>query len=94
MDNKIISGLKCCLVEYEPNCDACPYRDVSESCREKLQKDVLEELSVKENIQDMMIPRTNFGIQQPVWYTCSVCGVRIAEKDRYCKNCGRKVKWE
>lgn len=28
------------------------------------------------------------------WYACGACGVSIGCKDRYCRNCGRKLKHE
>ena len=29
-----------------------------------------------------------------MWYACDACGVSIDYKDRYCRNCGRKLKHE
>lgn len=28
------------------------------------------------------------------WYTCPECNAPIAKWDRYCRGCGRKVKWD
>ena len=29
-----------------------------------------------------------------VFWTCNVCGMIIAEGDKFCRECGRQVKWE
>ena len=30
-----------------------------------------------------------------MWFwCCSSCGVAITEGDKFCRNCGKKVKWE
>ena len=28
------------------------------------------------------------------WYTCGGCGEAIDHNDRYCRHCGRAVKWD
>ena len=28
------------------------------------------------------------------WYACGYCGKQIDKMDRYCRRCGKQVKWE
>ena len=39
------------------------------------------------------VPDTSYGAR-PWWFVCGNCKLSINEDQKYCPNCGKKVKWE
>ena len=71
-------------------------------CRydERLHKEIMQVLerrikpipAVQPETATVTIARTKGGV--PMWYECDACGEPIDQKDYYCRNCGRKLKYE
>lgn len=56
--------------------------------------EVVELLKEREAVEAL---KKNDGKPKPWtswWYVCGDCGQEIEYHDRYCRWCGRKVKWE
>lgn len=86
---RVIKGLEAC--EYE-NCTAesCPYATRA-GCVELLFHDALILLREQKPVEPIKKP----GIVEP--YKCGACEAVLgweSEKQRFCPNCGRKVKWD
>ena len=89
---KVIKGLEIC---YCPpaKCDDCPYHNLpdEQSCNDMLCLDALALLKEPETIE----PETAHYIDcSKWWYECKACGAEIRIADKYCHECGRKIKWE
>lgn len=52
-------------------------------------KKILELLKEREPAKGVKAIR--YGL---VFWTCNVCGMIITEGDKFCRECGRQVKWE
>ena len=86
---KVIKAIEICNSEKH-NCTECELFYV-EDCNDKLMRDVLELLKEQEServeIVDSDCGRTH-------WYVCGGCKTPINQGDRFCHECGRKMKWE
>ena len=88
---KVIKGLKCC-------CDTgmcfhgCPYHEVSQNiwdCTSQLALGALELLKEHEPV-----PVIQREVMHMLVWCCGSCGVAITDGDKFCRMCGREVKWE
>lgn len=101
---KVIKGLECCS-NLEDDCTDCPYDyagDYGESfcLRRQLMPDALALLKGQEAVEPTF-KQDNDGIF--VW-ACGSCGAymyhiyegidKAKEYAKYCRQCGRKVKWD
>lgn len=88
---KVVRGLEHCVGEEHANCENCPYLMdvVGVGCYTRLNRDALALLREQE--------------AKAAWYDsndllrywhCGHCGVIITHGDKYCRMCGREVKWE
>ena len=101
----VIEGLRQCFMDdrteaYETQCEDCPYFDPDVTVREckfTLRDDAIELLknpylpSEKAPVKPKKI--ANRTDNTPV-YACRACNREIGVGDKYCKHCGRKVRWE
>ena len=96
---KVIKGLERCKLYNKVNCDKCPYDyngrgDGKSECTAELATDALALLKEQEAVEPR---KKNDGNPQPWtcwWYVCGDCGQEIEFHDRFCRWCGRSVKWE
>lgn len=87
---KVIKGIQCRL---ELKCNECPYTsddDVCDDC-DSLFRDALELLKEQEAVPVPVIQREVMNML--VW-CCGSCGVPITNGDKFCRMCGRRMKWE
>lgn len=87
---KILKAAKYCLTSDPMRCqDECPYLIEGFSCGlDPFLTDIIAYLEEQEPVKPRPI---SFGL-----YKCGNCGhylERIIEVDRFCNQCGRKVKW-
>ena len=100
---QVIRGLECLIQRQEPTanpCKGCGYinRPNFAICVKDIASDAYDLL--KE--QDAVEPRRDANCV--MMFRCGVCGEYVGfidsdpgdpnEQDNYCRNCGRKVKWE
>lgn len=53
--------------------------------------DIIALLKTQEPVKP--IPDTSYGAR-PWWFVCGNCRLSVNEDQKYCPNCGRKVKWK
>lgn len=97
---KVIKGLGCCILrdpDDSPRCSQCPYES---NCVNRLKMDALELLKAQEPVT----PYMDYD-GQDVW-RCGSCGATLfhlshtqADENeqncvRFCRYCGKAVKWE
>lgn len=86
---KVIKGLKC---HISSRCTNCPYQKNWGSCSasETLFMDILAMLKEQEPVK----PAKEYsGGGVTWWYVCGDCLTAINPNDKYCHECGKKVKW-
>ena len=90
---KVIKGLECCSNDkpfYHAHCDDCPYNgrnpDNLGGCT-KLYCDALELLK-----QEPVAVQQREMMHMLFW-CCGSCGAPITEGDKFCRMCGKEVKW-
>lgn len=89
---KVLRGLEHCC---DPDrCDAgCPYYkdydDVYE-CMSKLAGDALSLLQEQEAVEPKI--QTSHDGKGTWWYVCGMCNTAINPNDKFCPECGMKVK--
>lgn len=84
---KVIDGLELCLKGLS---EICPYKDSDApgGCRDELMYDALVLLEAQEPVEPTKDENSTF------WYwRCGRCGVPITIGDKFCRICGRGVKW-
>lgn len=92
---KVIKWFTYCRIEDQCSTD-CPYCDsklTSNECTQKLEKDVLSILEGDEPI--LSARRYDYDAKKTIWI-CRACGAELYPNDKrakFCRNCGRKVKW-
>ena len=83
---KVINGLEHC--GHPTECDGCPYDSPLGRCFTKLKEDALKLLKEQEPI-----PIQKREMEHMWYWCCGSCGVAITEGDKFCRMCGRMVKW-
>ena len=101
--DKVIKGMECCL-DYDPDnitCPECPYDDsyklytTTRWCIGQLIEDALSLLREQE-------PQKPHYCEADDSWSCGNCGETVGYgeynsfgpvRNKYCKECGRKVKW-
>lgn len=83
---KVIRGLECCVLrnpEDRPRCNECPYDG---ACLNRLKHDALALLKAQEAVKP---------IECNGFYYCGTCRhAFIVNRQKYCTDCGKAVKWE
>lgn len=91
---RVIAGLEYCMGGCQVSCFDCPYREIGQpppDCLDNcgILKDAVELLKEQEPVH---IQKREFA---HMWFwCCGSCGVAITEGDRFCRMCGRAVKWD
>ena len=85
---KVCRGLECCLRISGGRCPGCGYwkDERGNECTQRLKEDALELLKP--------VPAELEGGGSNWWYVCGECHTAIDRKDRYCRECGKEIKWE
>ena len=95
---KVIKGLECCTnINMKCEEEKCPYWK-NDDCSDDLMRDALSLLKEHEAVE----PRRDANCVR--MFRCGACGEYVGfidsdpgdpnEQDNYCRNCGRKVKWD
>ena len=95
MDNreKVIKGLKCCF--QNANCDGCPYEI---ECRKISLKTPETHCPILDDILALLkeqeaVPVIQREFMHMLVWCCGSCGKPITDGDKFCRMCGKKVKW-
>lgn len=92
---KVTYDIERCICRVPDACRDCShYQDDRLDCMEKLLADALSLLKEQEAVQPR---KEDDGNPQPWtawWYVCGDCGREIEYHDRFCRWCGRAVKWD
>ena len=83
---KVANGLRHCL-HYDGSCLDCPYD--GPNCQNDVLDDAIAILKEQE-----AVPVIQREIMHMLFWCCGSCGVAITDGDRFCRNCGREVKWK
>ena len=62
------------------------------SAKDTMIRILKEQPTIQPETATITIGRTKGGVV--MWYECDACGESINQKDCYCRNCGRKLKYE
>ena len=93
----VIRALECCGSIM--NCEECPYNDKPVGCFTRLKSDALELLKEREAVKPIIETRWETlsvydGDVEVTENKCGACGAEIDKWDKFCRVCGRAVKWE
>lgn len=95
---KVMRGLEHCLAQDDFECVGCPYdKDEGcvsmplEKCRSMLKCDALALLKEQEAVAPNIV---NSDVFWSCWYVCGSCDNPIDPGDKFCRHCGKAVKWE
>lgn len=85
---KVINAIQICYT-LGHNCTECQFFS-EDDCNDKLMQDVLALLKAQEPVEPAI-----GGNQKSCWYyICPICQLDIDKGDKYCRHCGRALKWE
>lgn len=92
---KVIKALECCLNGCD---DECPYwtspSGSASICMSEMKKDALALLKAQEPIKPGIGILHNEDGSKIYFLHCPIDGTTLDEGDKYCRKCGRAVKWE
>ena len=85
---KVVCGLECHMRATGPECGKCPYDAIDLRCIKSLRDDAIALLKAQEPVKpDVKI----IGCGKR--YHCGGCKVSIEPNHKFCRICGRAVKW-
>ena len=90
---KVIAALECCLSPNDH--ENCPYDGIGKTyshCLKKLVTDALALLKEQEAVEPKIFRSEDFLWSQ--WYICGACEYPVDPGDKFCRKCGRPIKWE
>lgn len=88
---KIKKGLQC-IVDGTVRCESCGYaidKHGHHSCQQNCASDAIAVL--KEQEAEPVIQREVLHL---LFWCCGSCGSPLTDGDKFCRKCGRPVKWE
>ena len=85
---KTIKAIEICYT-LGHNCTECPLFP-EDNCNDKLMHDALTLLKTQEAVE----PYIQCEILNMRHWHCGSCNVVITEGDKFCRMCGREVKWD
>lgn len=93
----VVKALECCTTTDEqgfPRCEECPYADSDGTCPDidAMHRHALELLKEHEPVEAQTMGESKS--HGSWWFACGACGHAIDPEDNYCRECGRKVKWD
>ena len=98
---KVLKGLELCTEITQDGClMLCPYKDEQDEtysgfCEQVLKRDALSLLKEQEAVEPYVAGNgKSFETAETWWYECGNCNKPIDPNDKFCRHCGRKVKWE
>lgn len=83
----VLKGLEC-LITNETPCEGCPYNE-SGYCVKNIAKDARELLQEQD-----AVPVIQREVMHMLVWCCGSCGVAITDGDKFCRMCGKAVKWD
>ena len=74
---------KCKICDYGWRCNECLHPHYREEAIETLESDNWEPIE----------PEYEGDARSSWWWVCGECHTAIDTRDKYCRECGRKIKW-
>lgn len=97
---KVMKGLECCIVrdpDAKRNCVECPYNHegiiTNAPCANGLMADALALLKEQEAVEPKLYTPESKTIWSN-WHICGACEHPVDPGDKFCRECGRPIKWE
>lgn len=92
---RVLEALRVHL-DASADCEDCPYHDNDSGCNSiDMFAEVQELMKEHEPIRPYVAgDGKNFENASTWWYACGNCNKSIDPGDKYCRHCGRKLKWE
>lgn len=94
---KAIYDIERCICHVPDACKDCSKfgRYNAIRCMEELLTDALSLLKAQEPVEPVIKPiAAKDSTNCTQWYACRDCGASIDPDDKYCRRCGRAVKWD
>lgn len=94
---KVIYDIERCICHVPDACRDCSHYGHGEviGCMEELLTDALALLKEQEAVEPYITGRgETFETAETWWYACGNCHEALDVNDKYCRHCGRSVKWE
>ena len=88
---KVIKGLELCDIGSDKMCYECDCPYYQNGCTERLKEDALELLKEQEPVESI---RQWDDDETTWWYSCGSCVQAVDYKDKYCRHCGRRLRWD
>ena len=98
---KVIKGLEICSehgswhgldCEHNEAYKDCPYHGCETGCVVTIAKDALALLKDLEPVRP--IRKKEIGAYHSLYCVCGNCGAWLLDGQKFCDECGKKVKWE
>ena len=94
---KVIEGLDICINTIRTSCPSgCPYYEqcVKRGIHNVFQPILRDALALLKEQEHVRVEIVDSDGGRTHWYVCGGCKTPINQGDRFCHECGRKMKWE
>ena len=97
---KVLEGLRHCATLGVESCNDCPYNTPDMRGCIRLFQSAIELLKAREyepviktNVPTNISNGFGWSTCKTNWYACGACGKEIDTNDKFCRHCGRGVRW-
>lgn len=92
--DRIFDAFRNCITE--PKCRDCPWTECDTLKNRVVEIPIDLALAVMRMLeaQEPVKPKIGGSADNCWWHTCGACGDQIDKGDKYCRWCGRPVKWD
>ena len=90
----VIKGLECCAHEEIGDCDNCSYNENTPHCDIAMMRDAIALLKAQEPVEPDIEGNVEYDGHGSWWHVCGACRQPIDKGDKFCRWCGKAVKWE
>lgn len=94
--DRVIYSIERCICYVPDSCRDCAYDKYEyPDCVNKMCKDALELLKAQEPVKPYVSGNgKGFENASTWWYACGACNEQIDMHDKFCRHCGKAVKWD
>lgn len=96
-NDRVFDAFRNCITE--PKCKDCPWTECDKLKNRRVEIPIDLALAVMRMLKaqeprDAVIVQNGIDGSGGWWFQCPNCMMEIEPRDRYCRSCGRAVKWE